>query len=41
MSEGLLIEEAWERYNRELHMGNSVNPRIKVGKYEVIMFCFC
>ncbi|KAJ1520910.1 hypothetical protein ONE63_003990 [Megalurothrips usitatus] len=35
MSDGLLMEEAWERYNRELQIGNSANPRLKVGKYEV------
>lgn len=31
----MLIEEAWERYNRELQVGNSPNPRVKVGKFEV------
>ena len=35
MSDGLLMEEAWEKYNRELQIGNTPNPRLKVGKYEV------
>ncbi|KAK3913373.1 Vacuolar protein sorting-associated protein 13 [Frankliniella fusca] len=35
VSEGLLIEEAWVRYNKELQIGSSPNPRMKVGKYEV------
>lgn len=35
MSDGLLMEEAWERYNDAKDAMGSVNPRVKVGKYEV------